>query len=43
MNAVSPFGFAELYMGVKPTLNFFYASLCILGAVFFIFRDLPNA
>lgn len=36
-------GFAVLYMGVKPTLNFFWASLCILGAVFFIFRDLPKA
>lgn len=32
-------GFAILYMGVRPTLNFLWASLCILGAVFFIFQD----
>ena len=31
--------FAVFYMGVKPTINFFYASLCLMGAVFFIFRD----
>jgi len=31
--------FAFLYMNVKPTMNFLWASLCILGAVFFIFRD----
>lgn len=31
--------FAYFYMGIKPTLNFLWASLCILGAVYFIFRD----
>jgi len=31
--------FAVFYMNVKPSLNFLWASLCILGAVFFIFRD----
>jgi uncharacterized protein (DUF486 family) len=31
--------FAIFYMGIKPTVNFFYASLCLMGAVFFIFRD----
>jgi uncharacterized protein (DUF486 family) len=31
--------FAIFYMNVKPSLNFLWASLCILGAVFFIFRD----
>lgn len=32
-------GFAILYMGVKPTWNFLWASFCLVGAVFFIFRD----
>ena len=32
-------GFAILYMGVKPNWNFLWASFCMLGAVFFIFRD----
>ncbi len=32
-------GFAVFYMGIKPSLNFLWASFCILGAVFFIFRD----
>lgn len=31
--------FAYFYMGVKPTLNFLWASLCIMGAVYFVFRD----
>lgn len=31
--------FAVFYMGVKPSWNFVWASFCILGAVFFIFRD----
>lgn len=31
--------FAYFYMGVRPTANFLWASLCMLGAVFFIFRD----
>ncbi len=32
-------GFAVFYMGVKPSMNFLWASLCMVGAVFFIFRD----
>ncbi len=32
-------GFAILYMKVPITKNFLYASLCLLGAAFFIFRD----
>lgn len=32
-------GFAVFYMGVKPSLNFLWAGLCLVGAVFFIFRD----
>lgn len=32
-------GFAVLYMDIKPTLNYVWASLCILGAVYFIFKD----
>lgn len=32
-------GFAVFYMGVKPSLNFLWASMCLLGAVYFIFRD----
>lgn len=36
-------GFALFYMGVPLTRNFFYASLCLVGAVFFILRDgIPN-
>lgn len=31
--------FAMTYMGVRPTWNFLWATLCLLGAVFFIFRD----
>ena len=31
--------FAVLYMGERLTMNFLYASLCLLGAVFFLFRD----
>ncbi|HMQ10533.1 MAG TPA: DMT family protein [Oligoflexia bacterium] len=32
-------GFAIFYMGVKPSLNLLWASLCLVGAVYFIFRD----
>lgn len=32
-------GFAMTYMGVKPTWNFLWASLCMVGAVYFIFQD----
>lgn len=31
--------FAIFYMELKPTWNFLWASCCIIGAVFFIFRD----
>lgn len=31
--------FAALYMGVKPTLNYLWAGLCLVGAVYFIFKD----
>jgi uncharacterized protein (DUF486 family) len=31
--------FSVTYMGIKPTLNFLWASLCLLGAVYFIFND----
>ena len=31
--------FAIFYMGVKPSWNFLWASFCLLGAVYFIFRD----
>lgn len=31
--------FAVSYMGVKPTWNFLWAGFCLMGAVFFIFRD----
>lgn len=31
--------FAIFYMGSKPTLNYVWAGFCLLGAVFFIFRD----
>lgn len=33
--------FAVFYMGVKPTWNYAWAALCMVGAVFFIFRDTP--
>ncbi len=32
-------GFAVFYMGVKPTWNFLWAGCCLIGAVYFIFRD----
>lgn len=31
--------FAVLYMGIKPTWNFLWAGICLMGAVFFIFKD----
>ncbi|MFM1867935.1 MAG: hypothetical protein RL591_1343 [Planctomycetota bacterium] len=33
-------GFAVLYMKEKLTMNFVYASLCLVAAAFFMFRDL---
>ena len=32
-------GFSILYMKQKPQLNFLWAGMCILGAVYFIFKD----
>lgn len=32
-------GFAYFYMGVRLTWNFLWAGLCLVGAVYFIFRD----
>lgn len=32
--------FCWLYMKEKLTLNFLWASLCLVGAAFFMFRDL---
>jgi uncharacterized protein (DUF486 family) len=31
--------FAILYMGQKITLNFLWAGLCLMGAVYFIFKQ----
>lgn len=31
--------FSILYMKEKPQLNLLWAGLCLMGAVFFIFRD----
>lgn len=33
------FLFAWLYMGAKPSWNYLWAGFCLVGAVFFIFRD----
>ncbi len=32
-------GFAVWYMGVPLNRNFVYASFCLVGAVYFMFRD----
>lgn len=32
-------GFACFYMKTQITINFVYACLCLLGAIYFIFRD----
>lgn len=32
--------FAVVYMGERLTQNFLWAGLCLMGAAFFIFRDL---
>jgi uncharacterized protein (DUF486 family) len=32
-------GFAVFYMNVPLTKNFIWASVCLLGAVYFIFQD----
>jgi uncharacterized protein (DUF486 family) len=31
--------FAVLYMGTEVKMNYFYAALCLMGAVYFIFRS----
>ncbi len=31
--------FSVLFMGVKPSLNFAWAALCMLGAVYFVFKS----
>jgi hypothetical protein len=31
--------FAVLYMGEKLKLDYLYAGICLLGAVYFVFRD----
>lgn len=31
--------FSIFYMDIKPTMNFFWASICLLGAVYFIFKS----
>jgi uncharacterized protein (DUF486 family) len=35
--------FAYFYMGKPLTLNFLYASLCMIAAAYFIFQDAPNS
>jgi hypothetical protein len=30
--------FSLLYLGEKPTMDYLWAGLCLLGAVFFLFR-----
>jgi uncharacterized protein len=32
-------GFAVFYMNIKPSLNFLWAGLCLVGAVYFIFQE----
>lgn len=34
-------GFAYFYMGKTLSMNFLYAALCMVGAAYFIFRDVP--
>lgn len=33
--------FAYFYMGKPLTINFLYAALCMVGAAFFMFKDVP--
>jgi uncharacterized protein (DUF486 family) len=35
--------FAVFYMGERLTMNFLYAGLCLVAAVFFLFRDFRPA
>ena len=32
-------GFSIFFMGTKPTLNYLWAGFCLVGAVYFIFKD----
>jgi uncharacterized protein len=32
--------FAFLYMNVKSSMNFLWAGFCLIGAVYFIFKDI---
>ena len=34
--------FCLTYMKVPLTKNFFFAGLCLIGAVYFIFKDMPT-
>jgi uncharacterized protein (DUF486 family) len=34
--------FSTFYMKEKPQLNLVWAGFCLLGAVYFIFRDGPG-
>lgn len=31
--------FSIFYMNIKPSINFIWAGICLLGAVYFIFRS----
>lgn len=33
--------FAYFYMGKALTMNYLYASLCMIGAAYFVFQDSP--
>ncbi len=35
-------GFATFYMKEKPKMDLLYAFLCLLGAIYFVFRDRPS-
>lgn len=35
-------GFAVFYMGAPLSRNYLWASLCLLGAAYFIFKDTPS-
>ena len=35
-------GFSVLYMKIPLTKNYLYASACLIGAAYFMFKDLPQ-
>ncbi len=35
-------GFAYFYMGIRLTTNMIWAGICLVGAVYFVFRDSPT-